>query len=87
MATPVPFQLAQPPAVVKAPAPKYRYDRYNFIIKPVTTGNNGPNFLPGSGANSAGAPPPACTPKVDPETVTPAENAADTFQPAEPLWG
>jgi hypothetical protein len=47
----------------------YAYDRYNFNMMSVTNGTNTAVVLPGSGANSAGAPPPTMIPTVVSTTI------------------
>ena len=87
MATPTPFLLAQPPLPRAPIKQQYVFDRYNFIVAPVTGGNNGPNGLPGSGANSAGAPIPTCTASVVVGPLTSAGSNALLFKPVEPIFG
>lgn len=65
MATPTPFQLANRLPVAKSEKKSvFAYDRYNFNMVSVTNGTNPAVILPGSGANSAGAPPPTMIPTV-----------------------
>jgi len=87
MASPTPFQLAQPKPATVPPRQQFVYDRYNFIVAPVTGGNNGPNGLPGSGANSAGAPIPTCAAAVVVGPLTSAGSNALLFKPVEPVFG
>lgn len=70
MASPTPWQLANRLPVAKSEKKNvYAYDRYNFDMVSVTNGTNPKVVLPGSGANSAGAPPPTMIPTVVSTTV------------------
>jgi hypothetical protein len=85
MAEPTPFQLARPRPKPVKPTPTYLYDRYNFIIAPVTS--NAPTPIAGSGANSAGAPVPTDKPAIVIGPLTSAGTAALLFKPVEPIFG
>ena len=85
MASPTPFQLAQPRPISPKPKPQFVYDRYNFIIKPVTS--NAPTPIPGSGATSAGAPIPTDKPALVVGPLTSSGSVSLLFVPVEPIFG